>query len=115
MSGNVNQVNERGMMRQYVEAHKPSKTSVFTIRLTAIVAHVNNLVEIFIRTLRLCFTNVTIAITVVTGVTKRNQRADISERFRGSQRGMRRSIGNANRNAKNPDKTGRHHRSECQF
>ena len=103
------------MMRQYVAAHKPSKTNAFKIRLTAIVAHINNLAEVFIRTRRLCFTNVTIAITVVTGVTKRNQRADISERFKGNQCGMRRSIGNENRNAKNPSKTGKHHRSGYQF
>jgi hypothetical protein len=101
-------------MRQYVAAQKPSKTNAFTARLTAIVAHVNNLMEVLICTLRLCFTNVTIAITVVTGVTKRNQRADISERFKGNQCGMRRSIGNTNRNATNPSKTGKHHGSEYQ-
>jgi hypothetical protein len=67
------------------------------------------------RIARLHFISLTIAITVVTGVTKRNHRVNISARSSGNQLGIRRSMGNASRNAANPNKAGEHHRSGDQI
>jgi hypothetical protein len=57
--------------------------------------------------------SVTIAITVVTGVMKRNHSAKTSAKFTWNRCGTRRSIGNT-KNAKNPNKAGAHHQSENQ-
>src|SRR5260370_8955309 len=100
---------------QYVDAHIPSRTNAFATRLTAIAVHVSNLANGAIRPIRLRLISVIIAITVVTGVMKRNHRVKISAKFSGNQCGMRRSMGNAKRNAKNPNKAGKHHRSDDQI
>jgi hypothetical protein len=97
-----------------VDAHIPTKTNAFTTRLATIAVHVSNFASGAIRPVRLGLMTVTIAITVVTGVTKRNQRVKISAKFSGNQCGMRRSMGNARRNAKNPNKAGKHHRIDNQ-
>ena len=77
--------------------------------------HASNLTNVDMRLVRLRFHRVTIAMTVVTGVTKRNQSVNSSAKFSGNQWGMRRSIGNAIKNAKNPNKAGKHHRSDTQI
>ena len=100
---------------QYVDAHIPSRTNAFTTKLTAAAAQVSNVANGAFRSIRLRLMSVTIAITVVTGVMKRNHSAKTSAKFRGNQCGMRRSIGNAKRNAKNPNKAGKHHQSENQI
>jgi hypothetical protein len=100
---------------QYVDAHIPSRTKAFTTKLTATAVHVSNVANGAFRPIRLRLMSVTIAITVVTGVMKRNHSAKTSAKFRGNQCGMRRSIGNAKRNAKNPNKAGKHHQSENQI
>jgi hypothetical protein len=59
--------------------------------------------------------SVTVATIVVTGVMKTNHSVKSSAKFNGNQCGMRRSIGNARMNAKNPIKAGKHHQNENQF
>ena len=80
-------------------------------KLTAMAVQAINVAKRAFGAARLPFTSVTIAITVVTGVIKRNHRVNISARFSGNQCGIRRSIGNARRNNKNPTKAGKHQRS----
>jgi hypothetical protein len=79
------------MQFQYVDAHIPSRTSAFTTRLAAIAVHVNNFASGAIGPVGLRLMSVTTAITVVTGVMKRNHRVKISAKFSGNQCGMRRS------------------------
>jgi hypothetical protein len=59
--------------------------------------------------------SVTVATIVVTGVTKRNHSVKSSAKFSGNQCGMRRSIGDARMNAKNPNNAGKHHQNENQL
>lgn len=92
----------------------PSRTNAFTTKLTAIDIHVSNVTNGAFRPILLRLMSVTIAIIVVTGVMKRNHSVNNSAKFNGNQCGMRRSMGNANRNAKNPSKAGKHHQSEDQ-
>jgi len=99
---------------QYVDAHMPSRTNAFTTKLTATAVHVSNVANGALRPIRLRLMSVTIAVIVVTGVMKRNHRVNNTAKFNGNQCGMRRSMGNANRNAKNPSKAGKHHQSEDQ-
>lgn len=68
-----------------------------------------------IRPVRLRLMSVTVATIVVTGVMKTNHRVKSSAKFSGNQCGMRRSIGNARMNAKNPIKAGKHHQNETSF
>ena len=77
-------------------------------------AHKSNLVNGGIRLIRLRLTNITIAITVVTGVMKRNHNARISARLRWGRNGIWRSIGNEKRNATKPSREGKHHQRGSQ-
>jgi hypothetical protein len=77
-------------------------------------AHKSDLMSGGIRSIRLRLTNITIAITVVIGVMKRNHNAKISTRLRWGQNGTWRSIGNEKRKATKPSKEGKHHRRGSQ-
>jgi hypothetical protein len=103
------------MEHQYVEAHIPNRTSAFVIELITTAIQVTNFVKRIAGVFAVCFTSVTIAITVVTGVMKRNQRVNTSARFNGNQWGIRRSIGKASRKTKSPSKEGKQHRNGNQF
>jgi hypothetical protein len=84
-------------------------------RLAAIAIQVSSVANGAIRPVRLPLMSVTVATIVVAGVTKRNHSVKSSAKFSGNQCGMRRSIGNARMNAKNPNNAGKHHQNENQL
>jgi len=73
---------------------------------TTTAVHRRNWVEREILVRRLRLISVTTAITVVTGVTRKNHNIKSSAKLRCGQKGIPRSIGNETRNKPNPSRAG---------